>query len=121
MVHFKDKIGKDYPKKSKSLVSAKAVALIGMSSTRLEPACAVIQNVVSIIAEQRSLRSCCFLQKRYGAAQAAVCKNRHISLDTMYVLSTHQGNYILLCCGCFERKKENNCSKFFFSFFDATL
>jgi hypothetical protein len=60
----KDKIGKDYPKSS---VSAKAVALIGMSSTRLEPACAVIQNVVSIIAEQRSLRSCCFLQTRYGA------------------------------------------------------
>ena len=67
----KDKIGKDFSKKSKHSVSAKAVALISMSSTRLEPACAVIQNVVSIIAEQRSLRSCCFY--RCSAALAAYC------------------------------------------------
>ena len=63
----KDKIGKDFSKKSKNSVSAKAVALIGMSSTRLEPACAVIQNVVSIIAEQGSLRSRYFLHTRCGA------------------------------------------------------
>ena len=49
-----------------------------MSSTRLEPACAVIQNVVSIIAEQRSLRWCYFY--RSGPALAAVNLHNSCSL-----------------------------------------